>query len=73
MFLGVRFKKMCGFISLLFKFNMYVLSLRFKESRYSKNIIMKMDNFHLLKKVFNFLFHTKEAIGNEIYKEHDFF
>jgi len=37
MFLRVRFKKMCGFISLLFKFNMYVLSLRFKEFRYSKN------------------------------------
>ncbi len=30
MFLGVRFNKMCGFVSLFLKFNMYVLSSRFR-------------------------------------------
>jgi hypothetical protein len=37
------------------------------------SIVMKMDNFHLFEKVLNFLFHTQETMGNEIYKQHDFF
>jgi hypothetical protein len=31
---------------------------------------VEMDNFHLFEKVLRFLFH---AMGNEIYKQHDFF
>jgi len=34
---------------------------------------MKMDDFHLFKNVLRFLFYTWEAMGNEIYKQHDFF
>jgi hypothetical protein len=37
MFLGVHFKKMCGFVNLLLKFNIYVLSSTFKECRYLEN------------------------------------
>jgi hypothetical protein len=37
MFLGVRLKKMCGFVNLLLKYNIYVISSRFKEFKYSKN------------------------------------
>jgi hypothetical protein len=39
MFLGVCFKKMCGFVNSLLKFNIYVLSSRFKEFRYLENDI----------------------------------
>jgi hypothetical protein len=39
MFLGIHFKKMCGFVNLLFKLNIYVLSSRFKEFRCSENDI----------------------------------
>jgi len=34
------------------------------------NIIVEMDNFHLFEEVLRFLFHS---MGNEIYKQHDFF
>jgi len=40
MFLGVRLKKMCGFVNLLLKYNIYVISSRFKEFKYSKNDIL---------------------------------
>jgi hypothetical protein len=36
-------------------------------------IVVKMDNFHLFEKILKFLFHTKEAMGNEIYEQHGFF
>jgi len=39
MFLGIQFKKMCSFVHLLFKLNIYVLSSRFKEFKSSKNDI----------------------------------
>jgi hypothetical protein len=39
MFLGVRFKKMCGFVNLFLKPNIYVLSSRFENFRYSENDI----------------------------------
>jgi len=39
MFLGVHFKKMCNFVHLLLKLNIYVLSSRFLKIRYSKNDI----------------------------------
>ncbi len=44
MFLGVCFKKMCSFVNLLLKLNLYVLSSRFKEFKYQKMI------YHHLKK-----------------------
>ncbi len=39
MFLGVCFNKMCDFVKFLLKFNIYVLSSRFKEFRYLENDI----------------------------------
>jgi len=46
MFLEVRFKKMCDFVNLLLKFNIYVFSSRFKEFRYSINDISSF-NYYL--------------------------
>jgi hypothetical protein len=39
MFLGIRFEKMYYFVNLLLQLNIYVISSRFKEFRYSKNDI----------------------------------
>jgi hypothetical protein len=39
MFLRVCFKIMCGFVNVLFKLNIYVLSSRFKEFKYLENDI----------------------------------
>jgi len=59
---------MCDFVNLLFKFNIYVLSSRFKEFQNSKN-----DNSHLFEMVLKCLFHAWEVTNNEIYKQHFFF
>jgi hypothetical protein len=55
MVLKICFKKMCGFVNLLLKLNIYVLSSRFKEFKYSKNDISSfflnpsnIEIFHLL-------------------------
>jgi hypothetical protein len=39
MFLEVFSKKQCGFVNFLVKFNIYVLSSRFKEFKYLENDI----------------------------------
>ncbi len=39
MLLKVRFKKMCSFVNLIFKLNVYVLSSKFYKFKYSKNDI----------------------------------
>ncbi len=36
---GVYFRKMCGFINLLLKFNMYVFSSRCKSFKILKNVL----------------------------------
>jgi len=52
MFLGVHFKKMCGFVDLLFKLNIYVFSSKFKEFRYPKNDISSFLFLFLKVKIF---------------------
>jgi hypothetical protein len=39
MFIRIHFKKMCGFINLLLKLNIYVFSLRYKEFKHLENDI----------------------------------
>ncbi len=95
MFLEVYFKKMCDFVNLLLKLNIYVFASRFKEFKYLRNdissfyffylkikifcllvygsIVVKMDNSHSFEHVLKNLFHAKEAMGNEMYKQHGFF
>ncbi len=45
MFIGIYFKKMCNFVNLLFKFNIYVFLSRFKEFKISRHDISSFKSF----------------------------